>query len=124
MRACSWNAASGTIAWTAAKASGVVRVTRSVWPCAAIRPAMAATCAGRLALAEDDLRKPLARGPVMVDPGEPQVLERLGAQPGDQVGVDRFDRDLAPLQAPEQVVEFVRIHGRAPLVCQRDVRPL
>jgi hypothetical protein len=60
----------------------------------------------------------------MVHPGEPQVFERLVAKPGDQVGVDGFDRDLAPLQAPEQVVELVRIHGRAPVVCQREVRPL
>ena len=64
----------------------------------------------RLALAEDDLREALPGGPVMIDPGESQVLERLGAEPLQQLGLDRLDRHLAPLQAVEQVVEFVGIH--------------
>ena len=60
----------------------------------------------------------------MVNPCKPQVFERLGAELGEQVGVDGLDRHFTPLQAPEQVVEFIRIHSRAPLVCQTDVRPL
>ena len=37
---------------------------------------------GRLAEAEDDLGKALALGPLMVDPGKAQVLDRLGAHFG------------------------------------------
>ena len=45
---------------------------------------MAAICAGVLPWPKMTSGKPLPRGPVMVDPGEPQVLERLGAKQGDR----------------------------------------
>ncbi len=73
---------------------------------------------GRLALPEHDFREALADGPVVIHAGEPQVFERLRPKPVQQVGLDGLERHLAPLQAAEQVVEFLGIHGCAPGVCQ------
>ena len=70
----------------------------------------------RLALSEDDFRKPFPGGPLVIHAGKPQVLERLGAEPIQQLGLDGFDRHLAAPQPPEQVVESVGIHRRAPEV--------
>ena len=61
-----------------------------------------------------DLREAFSGGPVVVHPGETQVLERLGLEAFHQAGVDFFDWHLSPPQAAEQVVEFVGIDHRAP----------
>ena len=50
---------------------------------------------GRLALAEDDFRKPLARCPMMVDAREAEVLERVGERRDPLLGLGGIEAPVA-----------------------------
>ena len=71
----------------------------------------------RFPLAEHDLRKALPNGPVVVDPREPDVLERCLTHRGGQLRVGRLDLEHAVTYLLEQGAERFGSHAGA--VCHR-----
>ena len=67
---------------------------------------------GRLARAEHNLGKTLPRGAVMVDPGEPEVLERRLAQKLKKPVVGLLRCQALRLDVVEQGAEVGAVHGR------------
>ena len=76
---------------------------------------------GRLPLTVDHFREPLARGAVMVDACEPEVLDRFTHQPfeGMPLGVGRVDLAVADRveKRPEGTGPRARMRGMV-LICQ------
>jgi hypothetical protein len=65
---------------------------------------------GGLSLAEYDLRKTLARVPVVVDPGEPEIVVRLLAQELKEGFQCRLRRQIAGADPAEQFPQLLSVH--------------
>ena len=76
---------------------------------------MAAICAGVLPSPRIDLGEALPHGAVVIDLGEPEVFERLAAQPVEQPRLGLGGRDRAVADAVEEGADLTGSHRRISL---------